>query len=196
MHVLMLLLLLCALCTDANATHPDLGDSARHAAGILAQHQQGGGFWLTAFTDEARFERPRPELNTFTNAVMIDILDPLAAGAGIAGLVERTRTFLGAQIEADGLVRYHGRPDLPTDPGIWRCVITPDADDTALVWRLAPRADRELQAKALAKLGEFRAADGLYRTWLAAADRYACIDPGSDPNPPDIAIQVHVLMLH
>jgi hypothetical protein len=53
----------------------------------------------------------------------------------------------------------------------------------------------ELLPSALATLGRFRTADGLYRTWLAPPDRYACIDPGKDPNPADIAIQIHVLML-
>jgi hypothetical protein len=52
-----------------------------------------------------------------------------------------------------------------------------------------------LLSKALATLGQFRAANGLYRTWLAPQDRYQCIDPGGDPNPTDIAIQMHVLML-
>ncbi len=91
-------------------------------------------------------------------------------------------------------MRYHGRPDAPTI-GKLGCVITPDADDTALVWRIAPDPHRELLSKALATLAQFRAADGLYRTWLAPRDRYHCIDPGSDPNPTDIGIQMHVLML-
>jgi len=52
-----------------------------------------------------------------------------------------------------------------------------------------------LLTTALATLSWFRTADGLYRTWLAPQDRYECIDPGKDPNPADIAIQIHVLML-
>jgi hypothetical protein len=52
-----------------------------------------------------------------------------------------------------------------------------------------------LLPSALATLGRFRTTDGLYRTWLAPKDRYECIDPGKDPNPADIAIQIHVLML-
>ena len=171
-----------------------LAESARLAAGMLAERQQGPGYWLTAYTDQARFENPREEMNTFTNAVMIDIAGPVAEDARITSLIGRTRAFLASQIEADGLVRYHGRPDAPTI-GKLGCVITPDADDTALVWRIAPDTHRELLSKALAKLAEFRAADGLYRTWLAPRDRYKCIDPGQDPNPTDIGIQMHVLML-
>jgi hypothetical protein len=178
---------------DARA-HESLADAARRAAETLAERQQGPGYWLTAYTGEARFEKPRQELNTFTNAVVIDVADPVAEAAGITGLLGRTRAFLARQIEADGLVRYHGRPDAPTI-GRLGCIITPDTDDTALVWRISPDANRELLSRALAKLGQFRAADGLYRTWLAPQDRYQCIDPGRDPNPTDIGIQMHVLML-
>src|SRR5260221_333461 len=186
-----------ALATKDRRDHRsrDLADSARGAAETLAERQQGPGYWLTAFTDEPRFEKPRQELNTFTNAVMIDIAEPVAKEAGIAVLLGRTRAFLANQIEADGLVRYHGRPDAPTNREVWSCVITPDADDTALVWRIAPCANRELLSKALATLGQFRAANGLYKTWLPPQDRYQCIDPGRDPNPTDIGIQMHMLML-
>jgi hypothetical protein len=196
----LLLLLFWVLSPDALATkdqhdrNRELADSARGAAETLAERLQDPGYWLTAYTDDVRFEKPRQEMNTFTNAVMIDIADPVAERAGITGLLGRTRAFLANQIEADGLVRYHGRPDAPTI-GRLGCVITPDADDTALVWRLAPDAHRELLSKALAKLGQFRAANGLYKTWLAPHDRYECIDPGRDPNPTDIGIQMHVLML-
>jgi hypothetical protein len=202
MYLLLLLGALLSLDAGASpAAHPtvdghsrELAESARRAAGILAERHQGPGYWLTAHTVEARFQAPSPELNTFTNAVMIDILDPVAKDAGIAGVLGRTRAFLANQIEADGLVRYHGLPDAPT---MWKlgCVITPDSDDTALVWRISPGANRELLARALATLGQFRTTDGLYRTWLAPQDRYKCIDPGRDPNPADIAIQMHVLML-
>jgi hypothetical protein len=49
----------------------------------------------------------------------------------------------------------------------------------------------------LGELAGYRDARGLYRTWLAPQKEYQCIDPGSDPNPTDIAIQMHVyLMLH
>jgi hypothetical protein len=126
--------------------------------------------------------------------MMIDVAGPVAKAAGMAGLLARTRDFLASQIETGGLVRYHGRPDGPTI-GSLGCVITPDADDTALVWRVAPGERTDLLPTALATLGRFRAADGLYRTWLAPQDRYQCIDPGKDPNPADIAIQIHVLML-
>jgi hypothetical protein len=91
-------------------------------------------------------------------------------------------------------VRYHGRPDAP-GIGTLGCAITPDADDTALVWRLAPSNDRQRLSAALEVINRYRTSEGLYRTWLAPRDAYQCIDPGGDPNPTDIAIQMHVLLL-
>ena len=183
-----------SVANEAERRDGELANAARLAARVLAEHQQSSGYWLTSFTDTARFERPRPEMNTFLNAVMIDVAAPVAEAAGLAGMLGRTRDFLASQIEAGGLVRYHGRPDAPTI-GRLGCAITPDADDTALVWRVAPGEHPELLPTALATLSRFRTADGLYRTWLAPRDRYACIDPGKDPNPADIGIQMHVLML-
>jgi hypothetical protein len=172
----------------------ELAAAARRAAQRLAERQQAPGYWLTAFTDTPSFERPGQEMNTFTNAMMIDIAGPVAQAAGIAGPLERARDFLKGQIEADGLVRYHGRPDAPTI-GTLGCAITPDADDTALVWRIAPGDRPELRRRALDTMKQFRTPDGLYRTWLAPRERYQCLDPGKDANPADIAIQIHVLML-
>lgn len=172
----------------------ELAHAARLAARRLAEHQQSPGYWLTSYTDAARFEHARQEMNTFLNAVMIDVVAPAAQEAGLGGPLDRAREFLASQIEAEGLVRYHGRPDAPTI-GRLGCAITPDADDTALVWRVAPGERRELLPTALATLERFRTPDGLYRTWLAPRDRYQCIDPGKDPNPADIGIQMHVLML-
>jgi hypothetical protein len=181
----------------ATATDPrdrELADAAGLAARRLAEHQQSAGYWLTSYTGAARFEHPRQEMNTFLNALMIDVAGPAAPEAGLAGPLGRAREFLASQIEAGGLVRYHGRPDAPTI-GTLGCAITPDADDTALVWRVAPGEHRELLPMALATLERFRTADGLYRTWLAPRDRYQCIDPGRDPNPADIGIQMHVFVL-
>ncbi|HXJ43008.1 MAG TPA: hypothetical protein VNH18_27250, partial [Bryobacteraceae bacterium] len=67
---------------------------------------------------------------------------------------------LTAQIEANGLVRYHGLPDAPTI-GTLGCAITPDSDDTSLVWRIAPGAHKELLPAALKILAAYRTADGL-----------------------------------
>jgi hypothetical protein len=179
---------------EADRRDRELANAARVAAKRLAESQQSAGYWLTSFTDTARFEHPRQEMNTFVNAIMIDVAAPVAQAFGLAGVLGRARDFLANQIEAGGLVRYHGRPDAPSI-GSLGCAITPDTDDTALVWRVAPGKDSELLPPALATLGRFRTPDGLYRTWLAPLDRYQCIDPGKDPNPADIVIQMHVLML-
>jgi hypothetical protein len=181
----------------ANAAERDdreLANAARLAAKALAEHQQNAGFWMTKFTGAPQFEHPREEMNTFLNAIMIDVAAPVADAAGLAGMLGRAREFLASQIEPGGLVRYHGRPGATTI-GSLGCAITPDADDTALVWRVAPGERSDLLPTVLATLGRYRTADGLYRTWLAPRDRYQCIDPGKDPNPADIGIQMHVLML-
>ena len=133
-------------------------------------------------------------MNTFLTALLLDLLDPLAATGGLGDSLERARRHLTGQIEAGGLVRYHGLPDAP-GIGTLGCAITPDTDDTALVWRLAPGHDRRRLPAALATLDRYRTREGLYRTWLAPREAYQCLDPGSDPNPADITIQMHVLLL-
>jgi hypothetical protein len=176
------------------AADEDLDDGGRTAAARLRAHQQGPGYWLTAYTTAARFEEPHQEMNTFLTALLLDLLDPLAATGRLGDSLERARQHLAGQIEAGGLVRYHGRPDAP-GIGTLGCAITPDADDTALVWRLAPGHDRRRLPAALAAIDRYRTREGLYRTWLAPREAYQCIDPGGDPNPTDIGIQMHVLLL-
>jgi len=170
----------------------DLEASAGSAAAQLREHQQAEGYWLTAYTNTTQFQSPRQELNTFLNAFLIDLLSPIESSGHLGDSLPRVRRYLNDQIEASGLVRYHG---VPNAPGIGQlgCVITPDADDTALAWRLAP-GDVALRSNAIATLKQFRTDDGLYRTWLSPTDAYLCIDPGSDPNPADIVIQMHVLL--
>jgi hypothetical protein len=172
----------------------DLGENARKAAARIREHHQEQGYWLTAYTSAPSFRDPRPEMNTFLTALLVDILDPLPATSGLADDLQRARSHLTAQIEAGGLVRYHGRPDGP-GIGTLGCVITPDTDDTALVWRIAPGPDRAQLTAALATIDRFRTPNGLYRTWLAPREAYQCLDPGIDPNPADIAIQMHLLQL-
>ena len=47
----------------------------------------------------------------------------------------------------------------------------------------------------LGELARYRDARGLYRTWLAPQNQYQCLDPGSDPDPADITIQMHVSLM-
>jgi hypothetical protein len=179
------------------AASEDLDAAFKTAAARLRAHQQGPGYWLTAYTSAARFQEPRPEMNTFLTSLLVDLLDPLVATGATGGLgdsLQRARRHLTGQIEAGGLVRYHGLPDGP-GIGTLGCAITPDTDDTALVWRLAPDDDRRRLPAALATLDQYRTREGLYRSWLAPRESYQCLDPGGDPNPTDIAIQMHVLLL-
>jgi hypothetical protein len=141
-----------------------------------------------------RFREPRQEMNTFLTALLVDLLDPLPATSGLQDNLQRARQHLTSQIESGGLVRYHGLSDSP-GIGTFGCVITPDTDDTALVWRIAPDPDRGRLTAALATIDRYRTPEGLYRSWLAPREAYQCLDPGSDPNPADVAIQMHLLLL-
>jgi hypothetical protein len=172
----------------------DLNAAFSSAAARIREHQQAQGSWLTQFTSEPRFHEPHAEMNTFTTALLVDLLDPLGAGSGVDESLARARRHLTSQIESTGLVRYHGLPD---GPGIGKlgCAITPDTDDTALAWRVAPATDRARLTTALATIETYRTREGLYRSWLAARKDYQCLDPGSDPNPADIVIQMHLMML-
>jgi hypothetical protein len=160
----------------------------------LRGRQHVDGYWLTTHTATTQFNRPLSEMNVFLTAMIIDLLDPTAGATGLEENVTRARRHLRGHIEPRGLVRFHGRPDGPTIPS-HGCVITPDADDAALVWRIAgPHGDARL-AGALEVLKAYRTPEGLYRTWLAPRAEYISIDPGRDPNPTDVGIQMHVLML-
>jgi len=177
------------------ASVADLDAMAARAASLLRERQTEYGFWLTSYTQGLRYEAPQQEMNTFLTSMLVDLLSPVARQRSLDDVVERARRHLAAQIESNGLVRYHGLPDGSTI-GRLGCVITPDADDTALAWRIAGRGagDPRLQ-RMLEVLARYRDARGLYRTWLAPQKEYQCINPGRDPNPTDIAIQMHVYLM-
>ncbi|HEY0783310.1 MAG TPA: hypothetical protein VGE98_12700, partial [Thermoanaerobaculia bacterium] len=159
---------------ESGAADGDLAANARLAVTLLLRHQQPAGYWLTQYAGEPRFTAPHAEMNTYLTAMLVDLLTPLAARPGLDGSVARARAHLAAQIEASGLVRYHGLPDAPTIATLG-CPITPDADDTALVWRLSGRAPEGLRPRALKELARYRTPEGLYRTWLAPVAHYVCI---------------------
>ena len=165
------------------------------AARRLREDQASAGYWLTYLTTGPRYVAPWKEMNTYLTSILVDQLAPVARKLGLADAVARAKRELAAQIEGNGLVRYHGLPNAPTI-GTLGCVITPDADDTALVWRIAgPGASDPRLPRMLRTLGRYRDGRGLYRTWLAPRTRYQCLNPGRDPNPADIAIQMHVYLM-
>ncbi len=177
------------------ASEPELEAMAKRAAQLLREHQAADGYWLTSYTNGLRYEAPHQEMNTFLTSMLVDLLSPVARQEGLDDVVERARKHLAAQIESNGLVRFHGLPDGPTI-GTLGCIITPDADDTALVWRIAGQgAGDPREQPMLAELARYRDARGLYRTWLAPQTQYQCIDPGNDPNPTDIGIQMNVYLM-
>ncbi len=174
---------------------PPLAALAHRAAALLREHQSPAGYWLTTHTIEPRFASPLQEMNTYLTATLVDLLAPVAPRHGLEDVLDKARRHLTAQIEPDGLVRYHGLPDGP-GIGTLGCAITPDADDSALTWRLAPPpAGDPRRASMLRILESYRDGRGFYRTWLAPQGRYQCLNPGRDPNPPDVAIQMHVLLM-
>ncbi len=172
----------------------DLPALAARAVSNLRHDQHPKGYWLTPFTSTTQYQAPRQELNTYTPAILIDLLAPVAAEAGLDDSLARTRQYLRRQIESTGLVRYHGLPTARTI-GTLGCVITPDADDTALSWRIAGGAKDPRVKRMLRTLARYRDSRGLYRTWLAPQNRYECLDPGRDPNPPDLVNQMHVYLM-
>ena len=173
----------------------DLRALAALAKRRLRDGQSGAGYWLTKHTSGPRYAAPRDEMNTYLTAMLTDLIAPFAGDRELGGAAARARRHLAAQIESTGLVRYHGVPDAPTI-GTLGCVITPDADDTALAWRISGRTARDPRApRMLRTLARYRDARGLYRTWLAPRNRYECLDPGRDPNPADLVIQMHVYLM-
>jgi hypothetical protein len=173
----------------------ELEAMADYAALLLRERQSEYGFWLTSYTQGLRYEAPQQEMNTYLTSMLVDLLSPISRQRSLDDVMDRARRHLAAQIESDGLVRYHGLPDGPTI-GTLGCVITPDADDTALAWRITGRgASDPRRQRMLGELAQYRDEKGFYRTWLAPRNQYQCLDPGSDPNPTDITIQMHVYLM-
>lgn len=180
---------------DKTISTSELDTSATRAAALLRERQSPEGYWLTTHTKRLRYENPKPEMNTFMTSMLVDLLGPIAQKQNLSDIVERAKNHLVAQIEPDGLVRYHG---LPSGPLIGKlgCAITPDPDDTALVWKIRGQSPTDpRQPGMLAELARYRDRRGLYRSWLAPQNKYQCLDPGLDPNPTDLTIQLHVYLM-
>jgi len=178
------------------AGHPeDLTWAFLHAVEALRLHQTAAGYWTTPVTRGPAFEQPLTEVNVFVPALILDVLEPVAQETSLTDVLERTRGYLRDQIEETGLVRYHGKPaHLGTlQPG---CELPPDADDTALVWRLASKDEQTLLESARRELAHYRTAAGLYQTWLADQETYQCFYTyaGHDPNPADVGVQMHLYL--
>src|SRR5688500_17625145 len=129
MRLLLPILIAISSPAPSHAREPDpktettLAGTAQLAASAIVENQ-AAGFWLTTYTSSTRYEQPTPELNTFTNAFLVDLVDPIAKEAQLGGAVARAREFLSSQIEENGLVRYHGRPGAWANRGFCVCTIT------------------------------------------------------------------------
>jgi hypothetical protein len=182
--------------TSADARTAHLAPAFAAAAEAIRRQQSPDGYWATPVTRDRRYEDPTTEVNVFTPAVMIDLLDPVGRETGLSAELARAKAYLRRQVEATGLVRYHGNPG-PIDPAQRGCELPPDADDTALVWRIAPPSDRRLLAAARRTIERYADGDGLYRTWLADDEAYRCFYEryaGREWNPADVAIEMHVYL--
>lgn len=161
----------------------------------LRQRQTKEGYWFTQHTTDMHFHNSRPEMNTFLTSMLVDMLAPVSKRNELDAELTRARQHLTAQIEANGLVRYHGLPDGP-GIGTLGCIISPDSDDTALVWLITnPGPDDPRLPRMLKELSRYRDDTGLYLTWLAPRQEYQGIDPGQNPNPADVVIQMHIYLM-
>lgn len=177
------------------ATLADLGAMAERASSLLRSRQNEQGYWLTTYTKRLRYEDPQPEMNTYLTSMLVDLLSPIASQRGLSEAMDRAKRHLAAQIESNGLVRYHGLPDGPIIGHLGHA-ITPDSDDTALAWRIAGPGKNDPRLEPMLKeLARYRDKRGLYRTWLAPRDKYQGLDPGRDPNPTDLTIQMHIYLM-
>lgn len=134
-------------------------------------------------------------MNTYLTSMLVDLLSPIASQRGLSEAMERAKRHLAAQIEGNGLVRYHGLPDGPTIGHLGHA-ITPDSDDTALAWRITGLGKDDPRLEPMLKeLARYRDKRGLYRTWLSPREQYQGLDPGRDPNPTDLTIQMHIYLM-
>jgi hypothetical protein len=175
---------------------PGLSRSFTRAADAVRRGQQAAGYWSTAVTPGPAFATVTSETNTFTPAIIVDLLGPVAAEAGLGDVLDRARDYLRRQIEPTGLVRYHGNPG-PVEASQRGCELPPDVDDTSLTWRIAPREEPELLREARGAIQQYRAESGLYRTWIADPQAYRCFYTAffpRDPNPADVGIQMHAYL--
>jgi hypothetical protein len=78
-------------------------------------------------------------MNTFLTATLVDVLTPGRGPVdGLDDAVERARRHLVAQIESDGLVRYHGLAGCSSIIGTLGCASSPRirGRHRAGVWRV------------------------------------------------------------
>ena len=49
------------------------------AVTLLREHQANLGYWPTAYTAGLSYDAPKPEMNTFLTARLVDLLSPIAS---------------------------------------------------------------------------------------------------------------------
>ncbi len=89
-------------------------------------------------------------------------------------------------------------PTIGADKGMEGAPSAPLPDTptfSAVTLAASPAAGDSRRISMLRVLDSYRDARGFYRTWLSPEERYQCIDPGRDPNPADVTIQMNVLLM-
>ena len=129
----------------------------------IKSSQSQEGHWKTDFVwGKDIFSEPQQEVNVWTPSLMVEILEPITQETNLEKEMDSAISYLQDQYESDGTVRYHGKGS---------DILPPDADDTALIWRSAPKEDVDLRKRALEKLSKFRTKDNLYPMWLVEGGR-------------------------
>ena len=170
---------------------------AARATSLLREHQTEYGAWLTAHTASPRYQAPQPELNTFLTSTLVDLLSPLAHDRKASILrCERARVHISPR--RSKAMDWCATTGCRTDPRSARWAAPSHRTPTTRRWcggSPAPAPSDPRRQPMLDVLARYRDARGFYRTWLAPRKGYRCLDPGSDPNPTDIAIQLHVYLM-
>lgn len=169
---------------EKNAIDPEsLNKAFIHAVNAIRAGQSEEGYWDTYSTGTINFTDPQKRVNVWMPAIIIDVLDPVVSETNLQITLQRARRYLVEQIEPTGLVSYNRAKQMP-----------PDTDDTSLVWRIVSYKDPELLKEVLSKFEKNRTREGLYRTWIESGGVSHPPGVGTDPNPVDMSINIHIYM--
>ena len=177
-------LLFAAGCRPASHGPADLTSAFREARKIVEGGVKEDGSWPTPFSPGLVYENLRWQKDVWAPSVMIMVFGTVAKDAGLEPCAYAIRTYLRAQIEPDGLVRYHGR----------NTRIIQDTDDTVLTWMAVEPDDTNLAYQVARSFRPFLNEDGLYRLWMNVEGLPGQPSEGLDPNPVDIGINIDIYL--
>ena len=156
----------------------------RSARKILESGMSRNARWETPFTPNLVYENLHWQEGVWVPSVLVPLLAPVAKEAGLEQVLDTMRDYLRAQVEPNGLVRYHGM----------NALIIQDTDDTALVWLALQPEDTNLARQVALSFRPFRNEDGLYRLWMNDVGVPGQPSEGVDRNPVDIGVNIDVYL--